>query len=193
MDRGHRSKARAAGTAVRARRLLAGLMVTGLCLLTLAPTASADKLISEAGEGAGKTLKPQGLAVDFETGRLYVADSGNHRVDAFDKNGTFEMAWGWGVADGNAEPQSCGPKATPPTATCRKGLATGGAGAFTELREIAVDNDPASSSHHDIYVLDFSPRSPSAGIRVQKFNPEGNFLLTFGGGVVTGGAEGNGK
>ena len=181
-------------TALKAVRIPLRLVLplaVGLCLLALAPAASADKLISEAGEGAGKTLNPQGLAVDFETGRLYVADSGNHRVDAFDKDGNFEMAFGWGVADGSAELQSCGPKATPPSATCRKGLVTGGAGAFANLSDIAVDNDPASPSHHDVYVVD-ERNSIGHYFRVQKFDPEGGFLLAFGSGVITGGAKGSG-
>ena len=163
-----------------------------LAFLALAPTAQADKTISEAGEGAGQTQNPQGLATDFETGRLYVADQGNNRVDVFDSAGSFLFAFGWGVADGKAELQGCGPAATPPTAKCRKGLAGGGAGEFGApvdrfhgLSDIAVDNDPASPSHHDVYALD--------GPRVQKFDPEGHFLLTFGGGVITGGADGTGS
>lgn len=111
----------------RATALAAAL----LALLAFAPSASADKTISEPGEGAGQTQSPQGLATDFETSRLYVADQGNHRIDVFDKDGAFELAFGWGVADGKAELQSCGPKATPPTATCQKGLKGGAAGEFT--------------------------------------------------------------
>jgi ATP phosphoribosyltransferase len=97
-------------------------------LFAFASIASADKTISEPGEGAGQTQNPRGVATDFETGRLYVADQGNNRIDVFDSTGAFEFAFGWGVADGSAELQSCGPKATPPGAPCRKGLAGGGAG-----------------------------------------------------------------
>ena len=144
--------------------------------LTLPAAASADLEICPEGTTAGKCENPQGLAVDFETGRLYVADQGNRRVDVFEASGTFAFAFGWGVADGTPELQSCGPQATLPTADCLKGLGGGGAGALDDLSEVAVDNDPASPSHHDLYVLD--------GRRIQKFDPEGNFLLTFGGGEI---------
>jgi DNA-binding beta-propeller fold protein YncE len=198
MDRTPTSEKRQIRTADNAVRIPLRLFIslTATVLLLLAPTASADKTIAEAGEGVGQVKNPQGVAVDSETGRLYVADTDNNRIDAFDSSGVFEFAFGWGVADGKAEPQTCGPKATPPTAKCRKGLEGGGAGQFSRLGldDIAVDNDPASPSHHDVYVLDGEVEYFQAdGARVQKFDPEGNFLLTFGGGVVTGGAKGSGN
>jgi NHL repeat len=186
----HPTQARTAAAAVRVGSL--ALLAAALLSLALASTASADQALSQVGEGAGQTRNPQGLALDFETGQLYVADSGNHRISVFAADGSFEMAFGWGVADGKAELQSCGPKATPPTATCRAGLVSGGAGAFTELQDIAVDNDPGSASHHDVYVVDRQSGLVRRGSRVQKFDPDGNFLLTWGGGVITGGATGTG-
>jgi NHL repeat len=188
----------------RTAKVLRGPLRRGLALLALAlsglafalpASASADIGICSAGTGAGNCENAQGLAVDSETGRLYVADSGNNRIDVFEDGPghKFAFAFGWGVANGGAELQSCGPQATPPTANCLKGLASGGAGAFNgttgvssgAMSDIAVDNDPTSSSQHDIYVLD--------GRRVQKFDAEGNFLLTWGGGVITGGASGTGN
>src|SRR3954447_19373005 len=38
--------------------------------------------------GVGSCNNPRGVAVDFETGNLYVADSGNDRIDIFKNNGT---------------------------------------------------------------------------------------------------------
>ena len=154
--------------------------------LALASAAAADVDICSSGAGAGKCQDPQGVAVDTETGRLYVADRGNRRIDVFDPGPghTFAFAFGWGVANGEPELQSCGPKATPPTA-CQKGLGGGGAGALGEIADIAVDNDSTSPSHQDIYVVD--------GRRIQKFDPEGNFVLTWGAGVISGGASGTGN
>jgi NHL repeat len=148
------------------------LLVMVLLTFALPSTASADKVISEAGSGAGQVLNPQELAVDFETGRLYVADQGNNRIAVFDKDGNFEMAFGWGVNDGKAELQTC----TIAT-TCRKGLSGSGKGQFRGPTGIAVDNDPASPSWHDVYVVDYDNR------RVEKFTADGEFLLMFGGGV----------
>lgn len=172
-------------------------LTCGLALLAvLAPLAAAtaaERAITTAGEGNGQTSSPSGLAVDAETKQLYVADSGNHRIDVFDASGQFEMAWGWGVADGGARLETCGPKAPSLQPTCRRGLAGGGAGEFSNLGDIAVDNS-GDPSRHDVYVLDSTGKSGSEafGYRVQKFTPAGEFLLTFGAGVITGGAEGSG-
>lgn len=152
-------------------------------LLVLTPLVSADSVICSTGSAAGQCANPTGLAVDEETGRLYVADNGNRRIDVFDSEGNFEMAWGWGVLNGAAELQSC-------TTSCQKGLPGGGAGAFNRIGDIAVDNDPTSPSQHDVYVIDAT--AFAGGVRVQKFSPAGEFLLTWGGGVITGGAAGNG-
>jgi NHL repeat len=172
--------------------LALGLLLIAV-LASTAAAAGTERVISEAGEGNGQTTDPSGLAVDSETKQLYVADSGNHRIDVFSSAGEFEMAWGWGVADGAPKLETCGPAAPSLTPTCRRGLAGGGAGEFTNLGDIAVDNS-ADSSRHDIYVVDSTGKTAAEvfGTRVQKFSPDGEFLLTFGAGVITGGAEGTG-
>lgn len=125
------------------------------------------------GSGAGQCLKPWGLATDFETGRLYVADASNNRVDVYEANGTFLFAFGWGVADGSTNAlQTC-------TTTCFKGLAGSGAGQLARPTQIAVDNVAGSASRHDVYV-------GGNDFRVQKFAPDGSFLLAFGKGVNSG-------
>lgn len=150
-----------------------------LALLALAPSALADVSIGSPGSGAGQYLEPRGLAVDGSSGNLYVADATNNRVDVFSSTGAFIRAFGWGVADGTSpELQSC-------TATCFKGIRGDGAGQInSNLRVVAVDNDPTSPAYHDVYV--------GGGPRVQRFSPAGAFLGAWGGGVVTGGAAGNG-
>ena len=160
------------------------LAVTGVLLLAfaaLAPSASAaTSVVCSLGAGAGNCNEPQGVAVDNETGRLFVADKNNNRVDVFDSEGHFEKAFGWGVADGKAEFEVC-------AKSCLAGLAVtanereeglgAGKGQFNRPTAIAVDNDPASPSRHDVYVVDLENR------RIEKFDPEGNFILAFGGGV----------
>jgi hypothetical protein len=162
-------RTRTASEAVRALRLLLPLLGSVSILLAFASTASAFKVISEAGEGAGKTKEPRGLAVDYETGRLFVADAKNNRVDVFDKTGTFEKAYGWGVKNGSSQLQVC-----TAASTCRKGLEGAGNGQFSRPSQIAVDNSPTSPSRHDVYVVDRNNN------RVEKFDPEGNFILAFG-------------
>ncbi len=52
----------------------------------------------EAGEGAGRMLGPNGIGVEAATpGHLFVADTGNRRIEELNAWGRFERAWGWEV------------------------------------------------------------------------------------------------
>ena len=135
-----------------------------------APAASSATVIASSGEGAGQVSEPGGLAVNRETGRLYVADRANDRIDVFAPSGAFEKAFGWGVRDGAAEIQLC-------TTVCKKGLEGAGSGEFKIPSEIAVDNTGEAGHQGDVYVVDEENQ------RVEKFDEDGHFLLTFGGGV----------
>jgi hypothetical protein len=162
-------QARMTDIAVRAPlRALLALVAAAMALLALASFAAADKTIGSPGEGAGQTKSPQGLATDFETGDLYVADQGNNRIDVFKADGTFLRAFGWGVDTGASELQVC-----TTASKCQAGIAGAGAGQFSSPTWIAVDNDPASSSQHDVHV-------GTDNFHVQKFTPTGEFLLAFG-------------
>jgi hypothetical protein len=128
-----------------------------------AASASADSTLCPKGSAAGRCENPQGVATDFETGRIYVADRGNNRIDVFKANGEFEFAFGWGVDTGAAALEKC-------TTVCQKGLAGAGDGELAGARRVAVDNS-AGPSEHDVYVFD------SDNQRVEKFGPNGEFLL----------------
>ena len=66
------------------------------------------------GSGSGEFQTPVGVAVDQASGAVYVADSGNARVQKFSATGAFIAAWGYGVTDGTAVSQVC-------TTTCQAG------------------------------------------------------------------------
>lgn len=123
------------------------------------------------GSGAGQLYEPNGIAVEQASGDVYVVDTNNRRVAKFTQDGAFLLAWGWGVADGRTPAlQTCVSK-------CYPGLSGRGAGQFGFAEGVAVDNDPTSASYGDVYVVDLGQ------FRVEKFNPVGEFLLMFGGGV----------
>src|SRR5580692_3090838 len=110
------------------RRRAAAWVVACLCGLACAlgagvtpGVAAAAELgafqFGEGGGGAGQTVLPVGLAVNNDPsslfyGDVYVADHGNQRIDRFDGAGAFQLAWGWGVANGANELQTC-------TTTCQ--------------------------------------------------------------------------
>ncbi len=125
------------------------------------------------GDLAGEFVEPNGIAVEQESGDVYVLDSNNHRVEKFTKEGAFLFAWGWRVADGVTQAlQTC-----TTAATCFAGSRGSGAGQLGFAEGVAVDNDPSSPSYEDVYVVDISNH------RVEKFSPKGEFLLMFGGEV----------
>ncbi|MGA9567348.1 MAG: hypothetical protein WBS19_17620 [Candidatus Korobacteraceae bacterium] len=118
-----------------------------------------------SGQGAGQMNEPSALAVEETTGRVYVADKANDRVDEFEANGTFVRAWGWGVSDGQAKFEVC-------TTTCQRGIGSGEAGALDEPDGIAIDQ-----ASKDMYVVD------QRNERVDEFTADGEFVLMIGGGV----------
>jgi hypothetical protein len=134
-------------------------------------TASAQGSFGAKGEGAGEFESPTGIAVEQESGDVYVVDRNNARVDKFSAAGQFLLAWGWNVrGDGGEGLQAC-------TSRCIAGVEGAEAGQFSGPEGVAVDNDPLSASHGDVYVVD------GHNHRVEKFDASGAFVLTFGGEV----------
>ena len=156
----------------------AASLATAALLLAATPAAAAPPPnFCPPGTVAGQCQSTLGVAVDQSTGAptsgdVYLADSGNNRIDAFDSAGHFLRAFGFGVLNGAGELQTC-------TTACERGRSGSAAGEITPAG-VAVDNDPSSASFHDLYVTD------TRGSRVEKFTPAGEFLLMFGKGVDQG-------
>jgi streptogramin lyase len=164
-DRGH--PVREWGVATAVCTLLLGLAATPAHAIFL-PLGH----FGGQGSAAGAFVTPIGVAVDQTTGNVYVADSGNARVQKFESSGgAFIAAWGWGVTDGMAQSEVC-------TSGCLAGIAGSGAGQFSNPTSIAVDSsgDPSSG---DVYVGDASNNV------ISKFDTDGNFLATIDGSSST--------
>src|SRR5262245_57392192 len=120
-----------------------------------------------AGSGSGQFQTPVGVALQQTNGAIYVADSGNARVQKFNAKGKFVAAFGWGVADGAAHSEVC-------TANCRAGIAGSGAGQFSNPTSIAFGNVTGPSANK-VFVGD-------AGNNVVLiFDANGNFLSSIDG------------
>jgi sugar lactone lactonase YvrE len=106
--------------------------------------------IGAAGAEPGQFSFSRAVAVDAQ-GRIYVADSGNNRIQVFNPDGSFLRQWG---------------------STCRLDSAEGcigdGRGQFNEPWGIAVGPDGS------VYVSD------TWNGRVQKFDDQGNFVGMYG-------------
>ena len=158
-------------------------MTVAICL-ALASTATAappDFLLQmpqssvASGSGAGELDNPRGIAGEQDTGHVYIADRRNARISEYTAWGLFVKAWGWGVANGAADLQTCGPaepEGAPPPGLCQKGIPGPGKGQMALLAGgIAVDGAG------NVWVGDLE------NLRVQKFSPAGQFLLMLGGKV----------
>ncbi len=173
------------GAVARARRARRSLGAGTVCVALLAfggtgaAAAHAElNFNSTFGEhGEGQLDAPQGIGVDQTTldptsGDVYVADTGNARVEQFSSTGEFLSAWGWGVADGKSALEVC-------TSGCQAGIPGSGAGQFSAPVSIAVDS-ASGPAQGDVYVGD------NTNNVVDEFSPSGALL-----GTITGPSAGN--
>jgi hypothetical protein len=159
-------------TRSRTLGLAAAAIAALLLLLPVGAGAEVPTLLTRTpedgnpGAGAGRLDFPVGIAADPNLpGYVYVADSGNNRIDVFDPWGTFVKAFGWHV--NAADPEEALQECTTASG-CQEGTAGEEAGQFDNPEAIATD------SAGDVYV------GERGNLRVQKFDSEGHFILTFG-------------
>ncbi len=150
------------------------------------------------GSGDGQFVTPRNLAVGSD-GSIYVADSGNHRIQVFDKDGNFLLKWGsegaqpgqfsepWGIAvaeDGTvfvADTWNHRIQAFTSTGQFLRAFGSfvnvqndpqAETGKFWGPRDIAID------AQGNLYVTDTGNK------RIQKFTSTGEFLQMWGGGGI---------
>jgi hypothetical protein len=155
---------------------LCALCVVLVLALGAAPAFAAKEYLvpgtpfGEAGSGSGQFKEPTGVAANASTelseaasGDVYVADTGNNRVEQFTATRAFVRAWGWGVTDGKAEFEQC-------AVSCQEGIAGSGEGQLDTPEAIAVDNAALSPSKGDVYV-----GNSIEGV-IEKYSAAGVFL-----------------
>jgi DNA-binding beta-propeller fold protein YncE len=119
------------------------------------------------GSGAGQMQSPQGVAVQPTSGNIYVADTGNARVDVFGPTGNFVRALGWGVADGQSRAEVC-------TTSCQAGIAGSGPGQFSRPTTVAIGAPPGPAANK-VFVGDAGNNA------AEQFDANGTFTSTIDG------------
>ncbi len=99
-------------------RVIALTVLAGLAVAMAGTGTAAAGYVQQRAWGVGGTAEgqfdgPQGITT--VPGAVYVADSRNSRIQAFDPLGGFLSTWGYGVQDGLFKREVC-------TASCRKGI-----------------------------------------------------------------------
>jgi hypothetical protein len=152
-------------TSIVRRTSVFGLFVL-LVLAYLAGNAmAAPETVAEFGQAGGQVSLPRGVDINDSNGDLYVTEGNNFRVSRFSSDGGFVLAFGFGVRDGTASFQTCGPQAVPSSSTCRAGLPPEAGGVSPE--SVAVD-----PTNGGVYV--------SGNLRVLKFTPSGQLIYMVG-------------
>jgi hypothetical protein len=147
-------------------------------------TVSANCKAPSASSGlGGEFFGADGIGIDA-TDHVYVADYSNNRIQKFDSDGNFMLAWGQDVVQsGKPEDTGTGFEVCTTAADCKAGTTfpvTGhllGGTLYYPYGSLGID------SGGNVYVGDLTDR-------VQKFASDGTFLAAWGKDVVQGGATG---
>jgi DNA-binding beta-propeller fold protein YncE len=140
-------------------------------------TTAASCKVGEIGGLGGEMRSPAGVATDA-SGNVYVADTFNHRIQKFDSDGEFVLAWGKDVhIGGGTDFEPCDNRFL-----CKEGTEGGLGGEMDRPRGVATD------ASGDVYVAD------QGNHRIQKFDPEaadfeGLWKRGWGKDVISGNAE----
>lgn len=140
--------------------------------------------------GGFNTTGPRGVAVNDDTGDVYVVDTGNNRIQQFTGDGAFVRTWGQDViVNVGAPPNSngtgyevCDITTLPANSAdqCKAGVATAQTGgALNAPGGVAVDQQTG-----DVYVVDGGGTATNRRNRVQVFTSDGRFVRAFGQDVI---------
>ncbi len=113
------------------------------------------------GTAGGDFNGPWGIAISPSSGDVYVSDLKNQRIEVLSSSGAFLKAFGWGVANGKSELETC-------ETGCEAGIAGSGLGQVSNPHGLAVD------ATGDVWVADCNNN------RIEEFSSSGAYLGQIG-------------
>ncbi len=156
------------------------------------PNTAADcKQGVETGGNAGDNLRngalanPQDVAVDQDTGQVYVSDRDNRRINVYDAGGDFLRSFGFNVVASGPGEAGTGYEVCVDAAgdVCRAGAAGNGAGQFASGSSsagyrIAVSPPDGNAATGKLVLANSA--SSSSGRRAEIYNLDGSAPQSFG-------------
>jgi hypothetical protein len=107
--------------------------------------------------GNGGFSGPSGVAVDQDTGNVYVADNGNHRIDVYTGDGQFLRAFGFDVVASGPDNAGSGYEVCIAASgdVCKAGVSGSGVGQAGGIEGIAVSQPDGNPSSGTVFVADW--------------------------------------
>ncbi len=151
-------------------------------------TIPAVQAIGGPGLGEGQFTEPKGIAAGPD-GSIFVADTRNHRIQKFDKDGKFVLQWGgsgtgagqfaepWGIAtdgQGNVYVADTWNHRIQKFDKDGRFVLTWGRGISANQGEFYGPRGIATDAQGNVYVTD------TGNHRIQKFDGDGRFVATYG-------------
>ena len=117
-----------------------------------------------------------GIAVDQDTGDVYLADAANHRVNVYEGDGTFLQSFGWDVVESGPDDNGTGYEVCVAANgdVCKAGTSGSGVGQIGNASGITVSPPDGDSSSGEIYLTD------SQNHRVNTYALNGGVPSSFG-------------
>ncbi len=129
--------------------------------------------------GDGSLAAPNAIAVDQDTGNVYVSDAGNHRIDVYDGDGAFLRSFGFDVVASGPENSGVGYETCIAAVdVCKAGSSGGGVGQVGTATGIAVSQPDANPATGTVFLSD------SGNERVETYHHDGTSPSSFGSGTV---------
>jgi hypothetical protein len=142
-------------------------------------TVAANCRAGTAGSQSGMFTNPSGIAVNQDTGHVYVWDRANRRVQEFDKDGNFVRMWGADVITSGANNNGtlfevCDTTAGNAASDCKQGASATFGGGFATFAPTSNNGIAISPTTGNVFVIDAQSK------RLQQFTSSGAFVRAWG-------------
>jgi hypothetical protein len=137
--------------------------------------------------GDGALDDPEGIAIDSDTGEVFVSDRANNRVSIYAADGTFLRSFGYDVVASGPDDTGTGYELCVAANgdVCKAGTSGAGAGQIGTGRGIAVSQPDGSAATGTVFLADSGTPPGTGNCRVDTYALDGTSPGSFGSGDFT--------